>query len=129
MTDFDLVVSEFMEDFGGVAYIVKETDVGFDAVTGENTITTELVEVEAILLDYPLKSDGLKTENGKLIQAVDKYCYIRPTEKVDSYATPLDIAPSKDLFEMAGKKYNIVVAKEINTNGTDSILFELYLKR
>lgn len=127
--DFDQLIEEFMGEFGGVAYIIKQTTGAYNPATGSAAVTTTTIEVEAIMLDYPLKRDGLGSDLGTLIQVADKVLYVRPTEKVDANESPLDIDPTKDRVSMAGKEYKIVVAKELNTSGSDSVYFELYLKR
>lgn len=128
MEDFDFTVEELMKEFGFVATYVKQEVGEYDPSIGESTVTTTEIPVEAILLDLTLQSNGLSVKYGTLIQAGDKELYIRPPEKVDDVDS-LVIDPSSDVIKVGNITYKIVSVKELNTTGSNPILYSLYVRR
>lgn len=129
-SDFDRAILEFFVDFGFEATYIKQLGDGvYDPATGENVITTVEIPVEAILLDLTLQSNGLSTKFGTLVQAGDKELYIRPPEKTDPLRLPLVINPANDRVRANGVEYKIHSMKELNTTSTESLLYNLYIRR
>lgn len=127
--DFDRVVMEFMRDFPVTATYVSQTDGAYNPTTGTVSSTTTETEVEAILLDLTLSSNGLSTRHGTAVIAGDKQLIVRPPNKTDPDADPLVINTATDRVIVAGHAYKVVTFKEINPTGNDPIAFDLYLRR
>lgn len=127
--DFDAVVMEFMEDYPMTATYRTQVDGAYDPATGTTSFTTVDTEVEAILLDLTLSSNGLSTRHGTMVVAGDKQLIVRPPEKTDPLATPIVINTATDRVIVFGQDYKVVTYKEINPTGNDVILFDLYLRR
>lgn len=128
-SDFDAVVMEFMRDFPMVATYVSQTDGVYDPATGTTPQTRTETEVEAILLDLTLSSNGLSTRHGTTVIAGDKQLVVRPPNKTDPLAPPLVINTASDRVIVFGQDYKVVTYKEINPTGNDVILYDLYLRR
>lgn len=129
LDDFDQVVLDMMVDFGGTATYVKQDAYSFDPVTGLNSILKNEITVKAIMMDISANSGGIGNKSNTLIQEGDKIIYIRPPEKVDSTATPLNIDPSQDKIVFGNITYNIVTVKDINPSSDNLILHEVYVRR
>lgn len=127
--DFDRLVMDFMRDYPMTATYVQQTDGAYDPATGTVTSTTDEIEVEAILLDLTLSSNGLSTRHGTAVVAGDKQLIVRPPNKTDPDAAPLVINTATDRVIVAGHTYKVVTFKEINPTGPDPIAFDLYLRR
>lgn len=134
--DFDDVVRSMMQDFGGCtggqpnATYHKLVDVGtYDTATGSTTPVVSDIPIQAILIDYILKKDGLQSAFGTLVQDGDKMLYVRPTEKIDQYRLALNPNATSDRVTFSNIIYKVVVIKEVNTSGTDSVLFEILIRR
>jgi hypothetical protein len=129
LEDFDATVAEFMQEFGGLATFIIAGEAVRDLETGDVTFSETEYEVEAILLDLTLQSNGSQMIDGTLIQAGDKRAFVRPLEKKSPSAVMPAIEPSKDKFKMGGNTFNIVTLKETNPSGNNNVMFELYLRR
>jgi hypothetical protein len=81
------------------------------------------IDVEAILMDLTLQSNGLSTKYQTLVEAGDKEAFVRPNK-----VTPFTIAPADRLL-IGGVEYKVVTMKEVNPTTTDAILYSLYLRR
>ena len=128
-SDFDRMVMEFMEDDPLTAIYLSYNDGVYNPTLGENVTAVTEVEVDAILLDLTLQSNGLSTKFGTLVLGGDKNLYIRPPEKKDIEAEALVINPSKDRVRIGTVEYKIVTMKEINPSGSNPILYDLYIRR
>lgn len=127
--DFHKVVLEFMREYSLIATYVSQTDGAYDPSTGAVSSTKTEIEVEAILLDLTLSSNGLSTRHGQTIVAGDKQLVVRPPNQTDPLASPLVINTATDRVIVNGQDYKVVTFKEINPTGTEPILFDLYLRR
>lgn len=128
-SDFHETVTAFMSEFGFSATYLKQGAGTYDPATSQNTAVVTEIPVQAILLDLTLKSNGLGTEAGSLIQAGDKQMFVRPTEQAKYRATPLGVNPTGDRVQVGTVTYKIVTFKEINTTASEQILIELYIRR
>lgn len=129
--DMDGAVAEFMADFGAICQVVVQDDstAVYDPNTGAlagATITN--YPCNAIFLDYTLQRYGLMDQQGTLIQAGDKQCFLQPINKADSTKTMPTIQPNKDRISIAGKLYKIASLKQVNPTYANNILYELHLK-
>lgn len=123
LDDFHNTVLEFMRDYGTTAKLIKEVVGEYDPSLGDSPVTVTEIDVQAILMDLTLQSNGLSTKYQKLVEAGDKEAYIRPNKD-----TPFTIGP-EDRLRVGGVEYKVVTMKEINPTTTDVVLFTLYLRR
>lgn len=129
ISDFDDVVVEFMRDYPMLATYVQQTDGVYNPTTGSMSSTTVQTEVDAILLDLTLSSNGLSTRHGTTVIAGDKQLVVRPPNKKDPLAPALVINTATDRVIVNGIPYKVVTFKEINPTGDNPILFDLYIRR
>jgi hypothetical protein len=86
-------------------------------------------QVEAILMDLTLSSNGLSTRFGTLVIHGDKQLLVRPPHKADPDSPMLTINTATDRVVVNGIEYKLVTFKEINPTGADPILYDLYIRR
>lgn len=129
LSDFDDVVMMFMDDFPMIATYVSQTDGVYDPITGTVSSTSKTTDVQAILLDLTLSSNGLSTRHGTVVVAGDKQLIVRPPNKTDIDAPALVINTATDRVIVNGQDYKVVTYKEINPTGNNPIAFDLYLRR
>lgn len=127
--DFDFVVAEFMRDYGTTGQFIRTVTGQYDPNTGTTPTTVTEIDVEVILMDLTLQSNGYSVKYGTLVQAGDKDIYMRPPNKVVPYMMPLEINPATDSVRVNGIVYKIVTMKEVNTTGTNAIVYSLYARR
>jgi hypothetical protein len=127
--DFDGAIGEFFDDFGFEATLLKINSVTHNTTTRGSTPVVVEIPVEAILMDLTLQSNGLSVKFGTLVQAGDKELYVRPPNKVDPVLLPLTITPQKDRVRVNGVEYSVVTMKEVNTTGSEALLYDLYIRR
>lgn len=111
------------------AFYVKQTTGDYDTATGASPTSTTQVPVQAIVMDLTLSSNGLGLRPGTLIEAGDKQLFIRPPERTDPMAAPLQIDMATDRVIVNGTKYKVVTFKEVNPMGSEVVLIELYIRR
>jgi hypothetical protein len=82
------------------------------------------------LFDLTLQSNGTSTFRSTLIEAGDKQLFIQPPVKSDNpnWITN-EIVPGRDTITIKGDSYDVVTFKEINPTTTNSILWELYIRK
>lgn len=127
MSDFDATVVEFMRDFGTTATILTNHSGSYDPSTSRFTQYGTNITVKAILMDRTLRSDGDQNSPNSLIQAGDKQCFIQPPEKNGGSAIHIDTV--SDQLLIGGVTYRIVTVKSLNPSTTNSVLYELYLRK
>jgi hypothetical protein len=129
MNIFDAVVQRTMKKFTGKATILIQGVGVYDDDTGTYTTSDSSYEVNCLVFDKTLQSNGTQTDKNTLIQAGDKQVFIQPVEK-DKDVNPLPrIKPERDSILLSGVKYGIVTFKEINPSQSDCILIELYVRK
>lgn len=121
--DFHSTVLEFMRESAAIGKLVKDAEGEYDPATGTVMGARVEIDVQAILMDLTLQSNGLSAKYNTLIEAGDKEAYVRPNREV-----PFTIDPS-DRLRIGSVEYKIVTMKEINPNGAEPILYTLYLRR
>lgn len=129
ISDFDDVVVEFMRDYPMLATYVQAASSTYNPATGSVSSTPVETEVDAILLDLTLSSNGLSLRHGTTVIAGDKQLVVRPPNKKDPLAPALVINTATDRVIVNGITYKVVTFKEINPTGNDPILFDLYIRR
>lgn len=129
-SDFHETVYEMMQEFGFLATYIKKTNGTYNTSTSDNVgATSTNISVQAVLLEYNLKKDGLGENSNTLIKAGDKLLFIRPYEQTKRNATHIDVDPTIDRVQIGTTIYKIVTFKEHNTTSADQILIELYIRR
>lgn len=129
MTEFDPMVMEFFSEYGVAGQYVK-TSVTFDANTGEASDTSTSQDVQCIVLDLDLQSNGLGVKPGTTIEAGDKQIFIRPPNKVDSGVSNFSVDPATDKIVVGSDEYHIITFKQANpTMGADPTLFIFYVRK
>jgi hypothetical protein len=125
---FDLAVAELMDEFGFLATYMQGTGT-YNPSTGVNNISYREIQVQAIQMDLNLRSNGVSVGQGTLIQDGDKQLFIRPPNKTDTDSDPITINPEADKIKINNTVWRILTSKEINTDASNQILFELYIRR
>lgn len=127
--DFDYAVLEFMQDFGTTMQYTKIVAGEYDVETGVVSSTEEVTDVEGIILDLTLQSNGYSTKYGTMVQAGDKEIFVRPPKKADSSADNLVVDPATDFIVVGDVEWKVVTFKEVNPVGDDNpILFSFYVR-
>lgn len=129
MNDFDIVVRDMMAEFPTQGVYIQEVSGTYDPSTGEVTSTTLETPVEVLVFDLTLQSNGYSVKFGTLVEAGDKNILVRPPNKTDPAAPPLVLNPGYDRVRVAGITYKVLTAKEVNPTGSDTILYDLYVRR
>lgn len=129
LDDFHQVVLDFMLDYGTTATYIQEVLGVYDPATGTASGTSVQTEVQAILQDLTLSSNGLSLRFGTLVVAGDKQLLVRPPERTVPDADPLVINPASDRVTVGGHTYKVVTFKEVNPTGDEVVLIDLYLRR
>jgi len=133
--DFIGVVASMIHDFGTTGTLITQPNDGeYDPVTSSVSAVSGEVVVQCILMDLTLQSNGSGTLPKTLIQAGDKVAYVSPTALLIPALMPngvLRITASSDRFSAGGHMYGIITTKvvDLSADGTQPILFELYLRR
>jgi hypothetical protein len=112
-----------------IAQYKTYTDGPYNPDTGSVSQTVTSTDVEAIMMDLTLQSNGLSTKFGTLVIAGDKELFVRPRHKTNPTKPIMAINPATDRVVVNGITYKIVTFKEINPTGADPILYDLYLRR
>lgn len=127
LTEFDPMVLEFFSECGVDATYSKVTQT-YDPTDGDMAETSVTWDVQAIVLDLSLQSNGFSLKYGTLVQQGDKEVFIRPPKKVDGTSN-FTVDPANDKILVGSKVYSIVTYKEVNpTMGDDPILFMFYVR-
>ena len=127
--DFDRMVAEMMAEFGFTATYVRQVSAIPDDTAGTVTVVTEDISVSAIKMELIRPMEGSGTRSNSLIQDGDQILYVRPTEKVDSFADVLVVNPASDVIKINGVTWGIVTVKEVNPTASNVILYELYIRK
>lgn len=129
MNDFDATVLEFIKEEGASATLIQRTEGAYNPSTGTVGTTDTLIPCEGILMDLTLKSNGLSTKYGTLVEAGDKEFLLRPPHKTNGFPSPVVISPASDRLKVGSITYQIVTLKELNPTAADPVLVFLYLRR
>lgn len=128
-SDFDMMVAEFMSEFGFSTKLLRTThSVPNDADGTISNITTE-IPIRAIRSELFRPLNGSGTKAGTAIQEGDLILYVQPTEKADSLADALVVNATSDKILINGVAWNIVTSKLHAPDPSDAILYELYIRK
>ena len=134
-TDFVDLVGNMIRDFGTTGVIQTQQDDGeYNPTTGMTNNVRGEVMVQCIVTDRTLQSNGAGVLDKTLIQAGDKMAYVSPTALLIPVLMPngvLRVTGGSDRLVLGKYIYNIVTIKvlDLSGDGTNPILFELYLRR
>lgn len=124
---FDNVVRDMIRVSGGIGILRVFIDGVY--IDGEVTRTSTDYPVNIAINDFPQANSGEKSKFGTLIQADDKEVLAQPLNKADPNVTQPDIQANRDLVIINGVEWKILALKEINPSGTNTILFDMHLRR
>ena len=127
--DFDSIVADFFTDFGFTTIYTKYSAGIPDDEEGTITEVKQEIEIHAIKMELPRPSNGAAADSGTQILEGDQILYVRPTEKVDEFASILIVNPTSDKVLIQGSQWKVVTVKEHNPSSTDNILYELYIRK
>jgi len=131
--DFDDAVADLIGEFGlasnGENKYRKIIASTYSAELGEVSTTVVEYQIQAVLTDLTLQSNGYSVKYGTMVQAGDKEVFVRPPHKVGTTLTPITIDPATDVIEIRGVSYKIVTQKEINPTGNDPLLYSFYVRK
>jgi len=116
-------VYQLMTRYGGNAELIQETGATeYDPETSTGIAVTTTTTVRALSFEYLAKKDGLGTLSNTLVEAGDKWFFIKPQPGITMPK------PKKDNVIFNGVKYNVITVKDTNPSGALSILWELQLR-
>lgn len=128
-SDFDMMVAEFMAEFGFTAtYLRTLSSVPNDA-TGGVDVTTSEIQINAIRSELFRPLNGSGTKPNTAIQEGDLILYVQPTEKADEFSDRLIVDPSSDKVIINGETWAVVTCKAHAPDPSDVILYELYIRK
>jgi hypothetical protein len=122
MDSFNRVVFNMMARYGGMSTATVVGEGVYNDDTREFEATATVYDIQTMVFDYTLQSNGDQTQKNTLIQAGDKQVFVRPLADMPR------LQPGKDTVQLGGKSYRIVTYKELNPSGLDNCLIELYVR-
>lgn len=128
-SDFDQVVSEFMQEWGFTAIYQKTTYSAPDDTDGTVANIISQIPIRAIRSELFRPLNGSGTMPQTAIQEGDLILYVQPTEKTNVLAEKLEVNSSADTVVIAGVSWNIVTVKTHAPDPSDVILYELYIRK
>lgn len=129
-SSFDRMIVEFFRDDPCTATYIQTVAGVFNPATGEMSSSTTLeTPVQIILLDMTRSSNGLSSKFGLLISEGDKEVYVRPPNKTNPLALPLNIDTTSDFLKVGSITYKVASMREANPTGAAPLLYNLMLKR
>jgi hypothetical protein len=127
--DFDNAIGSFFQDFGFTATYVRQVSATPDDTTGVIAVVTESIAVEAIKMELIRPTEGSGSKSGTQIQDGDQILYVRPLEKVDLFASALNINTSADSVIINGTHWRVVTVKRYEPDATNCMLYEFYIRK
>jgi hypothetical protein len=129
LSQFDNVVTQMMNTFGGVGTLRIFTDGTY--TDGENVQIPTDYQVKVALFDFPQNNSGDKSQFGTLILAGDKHCYMQPINKANTCEEleQPEIKANRDAIVLNGVEWKIFALKEINSSVNNTIVFEAHLRK
>jgi hypothetical protein len=127
--DFDRMILDFMNDDRLFGTYIQFSDPVYDTTTGENSSIKTETPVQLILLDFDRIINGQSSKYGTDILQGDKDCYMLPTNKANPAAPLIIPNPTRDLINVAGTTYKIVIMKEANPEASAPLLYNMMLRR
>jgi hypothetical protein len=110
-----------MRRFGGDGTMVTLTGGTYNSETSTMEPTVTTYDIRAMIFDYVPKQDGVGQENRTLIRNGDKQLLVKTSEE---HPAPMP----NDKITFGGVTYSVVVVKDLNPSGSQSIYYEVYLR-
>lgn len=129
MDDFDMMIAEFMCEFGFVTTYKHSTGSVPNDATGRVETTFEEFEIEAIKSELIRPNEGRGTKPGTNIADAELMLFVRPLEKADRFYEATNFNPTADKVLINGVQWKIVTIKEYNPSASNCYLYELYIKK
>lgn len=126
--DFHALVNDFMVEWGFPALYQKISSVPNDATGGVDE-TVISIPIRCIRQEQYRPLTGIGTNPNTIIQEGDLILYVQPTEQADEFAETLVIDPTDDNILIENETWNIVTVKKHATTPTDTLLYELYIRK
>jgi hypothetical protein len=125
---FHRLVANLMARWGFDATYQRITSVPNDATGGvdETVLSTP---IRCIRQEQYRPLTGIGTNPNTMIEEGDLILYVQPTERADEFAEVLVIDPKDDNIVIDGETWNIVTVKKHATTPTDTLLYELYIRK
>jgi hypothetical protein len=131
LDDFRRAVADLMAELGGpITYHHTEPDGTYNPSTGEYTNQETSFNLTGILMDMPLRRNGMQVKGGTMIQDGDKQLFLIPpagmlevlnTTAIENIAADRVVAGST-----SWRVYNV---KTTDPAQTGPIVYEFYLRR
>lgn len=114
-------VMNMMRVRGGTSYLqVKVVPVYDPATSTASAGGVEEYEVRTIVFDYLPKFSGETTADGTMIKAGDKQVFMNPAN--------IPKPKRGDVVLLSGTKWTVVTVKDHNPSGSNSYLYELFVR-
>ena len=117
---FIKVVLNMMNRFGGDSTLVITQEGTYNPATSTATQTSTVYTVRSLVFDYPDKKDGIGVAIPTEIQKGYKQMFVQPS----GFPVP---RPNVDKVVYQNRKYTIANVKEVNTTGSNCILYEFMI--
>lgn len=109
--------------------LIDDTGV-YDPDTSE-VVLDDPVEhtTKAIFLDFAILANGLQTKGGGTIEMNDKQVYLLPIDTTTKEVFSRKPSPAGDtITDASGKVWRIVLIKEYNTSGSNTIMYDMLVR-
>lgn len=113
-------VMNMMRVRGGTSYLQVKVPPVYDPATSTTTSGIEEYEVRTIVFDYLPKFSGEITTDGTMIKAGDKQVFMNPAN--------IPKPKRGDVVLLSGTKWTVVTVKDHNPSGSNSYLYELFVR-
>lgn len=119
---FIRVVVNMMNRFSGSSILTITGEDEYDPATSTGTQTSTNYTVRSMVFDYPDKKDGLGLVLPTGVEKGYKQMFVEPS----GFPQP---RPNVDKVTHQGHTYSIATVKEVNTTGSNCILYEFMIYR
>lgn len=84
---------------------------------------------KAIFLDFAILANGLQTKGGGTIEMNDKQVYLLPIDTTTKEVFSRKPSPAGDtITDVNGKVWRIVLIKEYNPSGSNTIMYDMLVR-
>lgn len=125
------IVKNVLGREGQPATLVQQAKGGstYDPDTAENVPAAPTQSpVRVILLDYALITNGTVSRTNSLIEADDKECYMDAKDALGNDLVDKP-SPTGDTLIVGGVTWRIMNVKEVNPNGSYTVMYNLLLRK
>lgn len=111
-------------------YLVDTDASDYDPTTGLNTPSTPTsYSVKTIFLDFAILANGKQTTKGDLIEKDDKQVYLSATSNTGTSFARKPSPAGDYIVDVNGKKWRIMLVKEYNVDGVNTIMYDLLVRK